>query len=159
MPDPAADMLVAHINRTILRHDWNDPRSGGFVDAITAVNAIAERSPGFVWRDGDETAKSQALPFLDGHPRAAISFSVWESVADLEAFVYKTLHGAFYQRASEWFLPPDGPTHALWFVPKATIPSFKEADLKMKKLITDGPSWDVFDFTYWRDHLAGEETT
>ena len=41
---------VAHMNYAILRHDWEDPRVAGFVDNLELVNAVAARSPGFVWR-------------------------------------------------------------------------------------------------------------
>ncbi|MEM1361032.1 MAG: DUF3291 domain-containing protein [Pseudomonadota bacterium] len=158
MLDRPSATHIAHVNRGILRYGWNDPRSHGFTQAIEAVNKLAERSPGFVWRHGNELQPSRTLPFFDGNPNAAMTFSVWESVPALEAFVYKTVHGAFFKRRSEWFLPSDEPNYALWSIPAGIVPDFVEADARLKALIANGPTKDVFDFSYWRQHMAEQET-
>ena len=45
---------VAHLNVARLRHPPADARVAGFIDNVPKVNAIAERSPGYVWRLSDE---------------------------------------------------------------------------------------------------------
>lgn len=43
---------VAHMNVARLRHRAGDPRMAGFIDNVSRVNSIAERSPGLTgsWR-------------------------------------------------------------------------------------------------------------
>lgn len=45
---------LAHFNWATLKAPVGDPRVAPFVDAVPKVNALAERSPGFVWRSGEE---------------------------------------------------------------------------------------------------------
>ena len=74
----------------------------GFMDNLDRVNAIAERSPGFVWRLKDESNNATALrPFDD--PNMLVNMSVWESVEALERFVWATVHKQFYNRKGGWF--------------------------------------------------------
>ena len=49
MQQPANHHL-AQLNIGRIRYEVDDPRMAGFVDNLASVNAIAERSPGFVWR-------------------------------------------------------------------------------------------------------------
>ena len=41
---------LAEFNIGTLKHDWDDPRVADFANNIDRVNAIAQRSPGFVWQ-------------------------------------------------------------------------------------------------------------
>jgi hypothetical protein len=44
------DWHVAQVNIGRLRAPIDDPSIADFVDALDRVNALADRSPGFVWR-------------------------------------------------------------------------------------------------------------
>ena len=78
-------------------HRRDDPRMAGFMDNLDRVNALAERSAGFVWRLKDESNNATALrPFDD--PDMAVNLSVWESVEALERFVWATVHKRIYNR-------------------------------------------------------------
>jgi hypothetical protein len=123
---------IAHLNIARLRALPGDPRVAEFVNAVPAVNAIAERSPGFVWRwEDNSTRVSEDVPFqaVLGDPLLAVSLSVWERATDLSAFVHKTLHGAFLRRRSVAdgqarmaHLAQHGPTaHAFDFATHATF--------------------------------------
>jgi hypothetical protein len=48
---------IAHFNWATLVADLDDRRVAPFVNAVPKVNAIAERSPGFVWRSGEEAER------------------------------------------------------------------------------------------------------
>ena len=88
---------IAQLNIGRPLHPLDDPRMAGFIDNLDRVNALAERSPGFVWRLKDESNNATALrPFDD--PNMLVNMSVWESVAALERFVWATVHKQFYSR-------------------------------------------------------------
>ena len=74
----ATDLHLAEINVATLVAPLDDPQIDDFRDALDEVNALAEASPGFVWRlqtdDGNATA-IQAFP----NPLTIVNLSVWES--------------------------------------------------------------------------------
>ncbi|MDJ0823297.1 MAG: DUF3291 domain-containing protein [Paracoccaceae bacterium] len=151
-------MHLAHFNWGTLIAEVGDPAVAPFVDAVGRVNALAERADGFVWRSGDEQTRAKAVgwPLFDD-PKVIASFSVWQSPEALKAFVYQTVHGAFYRRRAEWFEPDKGPNYALWWVPEGHIPDFAGARDKVEALIAKGPSEQVFDFD-WLEAQVGATT-
>jgi hypothetical protein len=144
MPD-----RIAHLNVARLRHGWDDPRSAGFVGAIARVNALAERAPGFVWREADGAVEAALegpdAPFGPGVNAATLS--VWESAEALRRFTYETVHGAFVGRRAEWFAPLDGPTYVLWPVSERHFPTVAEAAERLAMLRAYGPTAAAFDLT------------
>ena len=140
------DSHVAHFNWGLLRGDPGDAVVQPFFDAVDHVNAIAERSPGFVWRHGDEdgAARQAGWPLFTAHPRMIASFSVWETTDHFRHFVYTTLHGRFFKRRDEWFAPGGGPNYVLWWVAKGHIPSIKEAWSHVDDLTANGPAETSF---------------
>src|SRR4051794_37393656 len=75
-----------------------------FVERLAAVNAIADRSPGFVWRlqtpDGDATGVSV---FDDAE--LIVNLSVWESIEALREFTYRIpAHVEVLRRRREFFV-------------------------------------------------------
>jgi len=59
-----AAMHLAEFNIGTLRYDWDDPRAADFADNLDRVNAVAQRSKGFVWQlpeeaDGGRVARSR----------------------------------------------------------------------------------------------------
>lgn len=139
---------IAHFNWATLRAPVGDDRVAGFVNAVPKVNALAERSPGFVWRSGTEAelASAAGWPLFVGNDRLIASFSVWESPEALRAYVYQTVHGAFFRRAEEWFDPDATRGHALWWVQVGHVPSITEAREKVEALEAGGASDAVFTF-------------
>ena len=99
---------LAEFNFGTLAYDWDDPHIADFVDNIDKVNAVAARSPGFVWRLGDDAMEAEQEdpngPLTD-RPLTASTLSVWEGPEALWHFVEKTLHARFMARAAEWFEP------------------------------------------------------
>lgn len=73
-----------------------------FVAQLPAINALADGTPGFVWRlqteDGDATA---VRPYSDA--RILINLSVWTDLAALRTYVYNSPHAAVMRRRREWF--------------------------------------------------------
>ena len=139
---------IAQLNIGRVRHALDDPRMADFMDNLARVNAIAERSPGFVWRYTDASGNAtETLPFADD-PRMMINMSVWESVEALETFVWQTVHTRFYGRKHEWFETLDGAYFVLWHVPPGHRPSVAEAIGRLDYLKAHGPSEQAFG---WQD--------
>ena len=63
MQQPANHHL-AQLNIGRIRYEVDDPRMAGFVDNLASVNAIAERSQGFVWRYSDESGNATGYTAL-----------------------------------------------------------------------------------------------
>ena len=139
---------VAQLNIGRFRHETDDPRMADFMNNLERINALAERSPGFVWRYTDATGNATDTRPYDGDPRMAVNLSVWESVEALEKFVWQTVHTRVYARKHEWFEKLDGAYFVLWHVPAGHRPSVAEAIARLDHLKTHGPSEHAFG---WQD--------
>ncbi len=146
------NMHVAQMNIGQLWHPLHDRRSAGFTDNTARVNAVADRSPGFVWRCQDEAVAlaAEGIRLYDGDPCALATLSVWESAAALEDFVMRTVHGAFLKRRAEWFRPQPDRTYVIWPVHAGHVPGFAEGLDRLNHLRATGPSDAAFDFEYLR---------
>lgn len=145
-------MYVAHYNVARLKELPGHPAVAEFVDNAPKVNAVAERSPGFVWRLDDETATvspSTTFQAIMGDHYLASSLSVWENTDALLNFVKKTIHGSFLRRRSEWFEPWEGPNYVVWPVSEGHIPTLQEGDARLKQLAESGATPSAFDFGYY----------
>ncbi|WP_306251848.1 DUF3291 domain-containing protein [Parvularcula sp. IMCC14364] len=136
---------LAQINIAAPLFEMDDDRMAGFANAIEAVNAFAEASPGFVWRlkDDDGPGTQSFDPYGDG---TLINLSVWEDMESLRAFVYRTGHAVFVRRKSEWFPKPARAHMALWWVPRGHIPSLEESTGKLDMIDRQGPGPAAFTF-------------
>jgi Domain of unknown function (DUF3291) len=137
---------LAQLNIGRLRAPIDDPSMSGFKNQLDPINAIADRTPGFVWRlqtaDGNATS---IRPFPDDD-RMAVNMSVWESLDALKQFVYKSAHAGPLRDRKQWFEPFDGPFQVLWWIPAGHIPTIDEAIAKLDCLKRHGPSADAFTF-------------
>ncbi|MEO1494725.1 MAG: DUF3291 domain-containing protein [Pseudomonadota bacterium] len=132
-------MHIAELNIGKLRHAPDDPRMAEFMSNLARINALAERSPGFVWRlqgDGDGAIDI----FHPDHPDTNVNLSVWETPEDLEAYVFKTVHVQFYRRKHDWFQMPRTIDFVMWPVPAGHIPTVIEAWDRLEHLRAHGSS-------------------
>jgi len=116
-----------------------------FVELLNPINAIAEASPGFIWRDQTEAGNNTSVRFNDD-PMWIVNFSVWESPQALEAFVYQGLHKSALGRRKEWFEIPKISHYVLWWIEEGTIPTIKEAIERLEHLRANGESDYAFTF-------------
>ena len=136
---------LAQLNIGRIRYDLDDPRMAGFTNNLDLVNAMADRSAGFVWRYIDDSGKAiETRPFAD--PHIIVNFSVWESVAALEHYVWQTVHKRFYGRRENWFAPLGGPSFVLWWGAAGHRPGVDEAVARLRHLAVHGPSDHAFDW-------------
>jgi hypothetical protein len=138
---------LAQLNIGRMLHPTDDPRVAGFMDNLDRINALAERSPGFVWRLKDDSGNSTAIrPFDD--PTILVNMSVWESAEALEAFVWQTVHQRFYNQKGQWFETLATPHLVLWPVPVGHRPSLVEAKERLDHLTKHGDSDHAFGWSH-----------
>ena len=136
---------LAQLNIGRIRYEIDDPRMADFTNNLAMVNALAERTPGFVWRFIDESGNSTSTrPYAD--PRIAINLTMWENVGALEHFVYQTIHKRFYGRRAEWFEHVENAYFVMWWVPVGRRPTVEEALARLEHLRQKGPSDYAFDW-------------
>lgn len=143
-----SDHHLAQINVGRLRHPLDAPETAEFVAALDRINALAEASPGFVWRlTGDDGSSSSYVEVSGMDNRLDIvNYSIWTDLDALKEFMYRTDHVAFLRRRAEWFQPVDVATTACWWVPAGTVPGVDEAYRRLVHLRAEGPSptaWPV----------------
>jgi hypothetical protein len=134
---------LAELNLARLRYPIEVERVADFVNNLERVNAVAERSEGFVWRLKDESGNAIGIQAFDD-PMLIVNMSVWESVEKLEQFVWQTVHKRIYGRKGEWFGPMGTPHFVMWWIPAGHIPTLVEARERLELLTAKGPSEDAF---------------
>ena len=141
----AESFQLAHINIARMRGGHDDPVMAEFVAQLDAVNAIAEASPGFVWRLQLEDEAAAALRvFRD--PLILFNVSVWESLESLQAFSYVGAHLDVLRGRQRWFEKLDGAYLALWWVPAGHRPTLEEAHDRLLLMDRLGTTADAFTF-------------
>ncbi|MEM9146114.1 MAG: DUF3291 domain-containing protein [Pseudomonadota bacterium] len=160
-----SDRHLAEFNMGVLRHDWEDPRIADFLNGLALVNGVAARSPGFVWRLGDEemeAAQTDPDGPLGGDPRTASTLSVWQSAEALEDFVWNTVHRQFYERGHEWFVPAGALKLVMWWVEPGHRPTVAEALDRFRHLEAQGATDHAFGWAHlaqarlWKTASCGE---
>lgn len=136
---------VAQVNVARMRGALEDPVMGGFVARLDELNALADGSPGFVWRlQTPEGNATYLRPYDDD--RIIINLSVWKTVEDLRNYVYRTAHAEMLRQRQDWFEKFGPPSVALWWVPAGHLPSVDEAKKRLDHLQQNGPT--AFAFTF-----------
>ena len=134
-------MHLAELNIGKFKYPTSDARMAGFMDNLDRVNALAERSAGFVWRlKGDN---NNATDFRVGDDYA-VNLSVWTDAKSLENYVFKTVHAQFYKRKAEWFDLMEKPHMVFWHVPDGHLPSLAEAMDRLENYEKNGATEAAF---------------
>jgi hypothetical protein len=138
-------MHLAQLNIATPVAPPGSPELSGFMDLLSEINGLADRSAGFVWRligdDGDD-----ATGLRPYGPDVMVNLSVWESVETLHAFAYRSAHLDAMRPRRQWFRPAEGPYMVLWWVPVGHRPSVVEAGERLEDLRRDGPTPAAFTF-------------
>jgi Domain of unknown function (DUF3291) len=137
---------IAQVNIGRIRAPLEDPLMDGFRNQLDVINALADATPGFVWRLQTEQGNAMGIRPFAGDERMAINMSVWESLEALQQFVYRSAHAAPLRDRRQWFEPIDGPILVLWWIPVGHIPTVAEAIERLELLKQRGPSPDAFTF-------------
>lgn len=144
---------LAQINIAQAQNKMDSKHMKGFVDRLDEINALADQSPGFIWRlqteDGDATS-IQAY----NDSRMIINMSVWQDIESLKTFVYKSLHVELIQDRDAWFNKMLTLHQALWWIPAGHIPDITEGKAKLDHLQQHGPSKTAFTFARPHAHIG-----
>ncbi len=116
-----------------------------FMAALDRINALAEASPGYVWRLQTEDGNATAYRAL-GDERTLVNLTVWDGVDALAEFVYRSGHLDVMRRRAEWFERMPEAYLVLWWIPAGHRPTIAEAEERLVRLRTQGPTPDAFTF-------------
>ena len=158
-------MRVAFTTFAVLKQPYGHPEVQEFDDRTPDVFSEAENSPGFIARakevSGSELSNFERDwgawgPFCvprfyrfgrDTHTdQRASTISLWEDLPSVFNFVYSGLHLEAFKRRSQWFMKPEWPSYAMWWVADDHVPQWQEACEKLEQLHDQGASPRVFDF-------------
>ena len=136
---------IAQINVASALYPLDDPRMDEFTARLDDVNALADRSPGFVWRLQTDSGNSTDVQVSDD-PRLLVNMSVWEDIESLFEFAYRSAHTSVMARRKEWFEMPSGAYQALWWIEAGSIPTVEEGMERLRRLAEVGPTAEAFTF-------------
>jgi hypothetical protein len=143
MTGPAFHLAQLNIGRLLAPID--DPRIAGFVEQLTPVNALAESSPGYVWRLQTDDGDATSIHAFDDD-LMIVNLTVWESIEALRAFTYTTRHVDVLRRRREWFERLMEAHMVLWWIPAGTRPTVAQAIERLDLLRRDGSTEAAFTF-------------
>ena len=129
---------LAQLNIGIIKGPMDSPIMAEFAANLDRINALAESAPGYVWRLQTEEGDATALRPLGDN--VLVNMSVWDDVAALNRYVYKTAHVEVMRRRKEWFERMAEAYLALWWVPGGHRPSIEEALQRLETLRSLGPT-------------------
>jgi hypothetical protein len=138
-------MHIAQMNVGTTLYDIDDERMAGFTDNLDRVNALAEATPGFVWRLQSEQGNATDIMVTDD-PHFIVNMSVWETVEALFDYVYRSDHCSIMVGRRQWFAKPEGPYQVLWWVEEGVLPTVEEGLARLDHLTRHGPTPSAFTF-------------
>ena len=135
---------LAQLNVATMKESLESPSMADFVAGLDRINALAESTPGFVWRLKDEVGNATAIrPFGE---QVLVNVSVWESIAALADYAFRSAHVDFLRRRREWFERMEEAYVVLRWVPRGHRPSVAEAAGRLSRLREHGPTDQAFTF-------------
>ncbi len=147
---------LAQLNIGRLRAPTEDPATADFMANLDPLNALAEASPGFVWRLQTDEGNATAIKAFEDHLEI-INLSVWTSIEALADFTYRSGHVDFLRRRREFFEAPTQPILCLWWIADGSIPTVEEAIARLEHLRLHGPTPTAFTFRHRFDPGGGEQ--
>jgi hypothetical protein len=136
---------LAQINIARMLAPIDNPVMMDFVSQLPSVNALADQSPGFVWRLQSDSGDATSIKVYDDD-MIIINLTVWETPEALKEFVYKGAHSGVLRDRKRWFEKLDGPYYALWWIPAGHIPTAEEAKERLEHLRAHGDTSYAFSF-------------
>ncbi|MGL4404995.1 MAG: DUF3291 domain-containing protein [Notoacmeibacter sp.] len=148
-------MPIAQLNFSVWKIDDTSDAAAPFNDNLARMNALAERSEGFIWRFKDEN-NTTGITVLGG-PETILTLSVWQSAKHLEAFAFNTVHRKIYERKAEWFAKLQSHHLVMWNIEAGHLPTLDEAKERLDHLDKHGNTDFAFDWAHlpevnlWRE--------
>ena len=148
-------MPIDQLNFSVWKIDDASDAAAPFNDNLGRMNALAERSDGFIWRFKDENNTTGMTVF--GGPETILTLSEWQSAKHLEAFAFNTVHRKIYERKAEWFAKLQSHHLVLWNIEAGHRPTLDEAKVRLDHLNEHGNTDFAFDWAHlpevklWRE--------
>jgi len=143
---PASRFHLAQLNVARAKGPTDGPLMAEFMANLDRINALADNSPGFVWRLQTEDGAATSIRAFDD-PDLLLNLSVWEDFESFHHYVYKTDHVHYVRRRTEWFEPVEGlPVTVLWWVPAGSVPTVEASIERLHQLAEHGPTAEAFSF-------------
>jgi hypothetical protein len=136
---------IAQANWARMLAPLDDPIMKEFADLLDPINALADESPGFVWRLAGEGGNSTSVRVFEDE-LILFNMSVWESIEELHAYVYRMRHIELIRGRGQWFETPDRAPGVLWWTPAGAIPTAQDGRDKLELLWAEGPTPAAFTF-------------
>jgi Domain of unknown function (DUF3291) len=141
-----ASYELAQLNIGVIKGPMDSPLMADFAANLDRINAVAEASPGFVWRLQTEEGDATTIRPFDDNKNMLVNMSAWRDVASLNTYVYSSAHVELMRRRREWFEPMREAFVVLWWVPRGHRPSVEEAIARLDTLRALGPTAEAFTF-------------
>jgi Domain of unknown function (DUF3291) len=136
---------LAQVNIAKMLAPIDSPVMADFAANLDPINALAERSEGFVWRLKEDNNNATSIKVYDDD-FIIVNMSVWESVDHLYTYAYRTDHVQYIGRRKEWFERMSEHHMALWYVPQGEYPTVADAVARLNYLRQNGETPFAFTF-------------
>jgi hypothetical protein len=140
-----SDYHLAQVNIATMLAPLDSPTMSGFVNRLDEINALAEGTPGFVWRIKTDGGDATSIRAFDDE-KIIINMSVWQTIEALYDYAYYSKHVEVFRKRGEWFERMDTPILALWWIPVGHVPTTDEAKERLSYLEQHGPTPYAFTF-------------
>ena len=154
-------MQLAQCNISRWKVDRWSEVAAPFKTRVDFMNELAERSSGFVWRLKDDPRDERGANPVCDDIETIFTLSVWESVDDLEHFVWNTVHKQIYRGKREWFEDMQSHHFVMWDVEDGHKPTLEEARERLDHLDEHGNTDFAFDWAHlphvklWQEQRCG----
>ena len=139
-------MHLAQLNIAEARTSMEDPVMAGFINNTDRINALAESSPGFIWRlVGEDSDDSYSIRAFESE-HILVNMSVWKDRESLFNYVYNSGHVEIFKRKKEWFTKMLKMHMVLWYIEDGHIPTVEEGKERLEYLQGHGESPYAFGF-------------
>lgn len=135
---------LAQMNVAVMKAPLESPVMADFVDNLDRINALAEQSPGFIWRLQTDGGNATGLRPLGDD--VIVNMSVWRDLEALAGYVYRSPHVGIMRRRREWFERMQDAHQVLWWVPAGHRPLIEEGVGRLGALRRHGPTGSAFTF-------------
>jgi len=136
---------LAQINIAEAKAEMDTELMSGFVSRLEEINALADSSPGFVWRLQLEEGDATAIRVFD-NPLLLVNMSTWATLEALKNFVYKTTHVELLRDRDAWFDKIVAAHQTLWWIPKGHIPTVEEGRERLEHMRANESTQYAFTF-------------
>lgn len=133
---------LAQLNIAKMKYPMDAPEMVEFIGRLEDINALADHSPGFVWRLQTEDGDATAIDHFG--PDYLVNLSVWQDIDSLHSYVYRSAHAEVMKRRHDWFERMTEAYIVLWWVPAGHLPDIEEAGERLEQLRRDGPGPRAF---------------